>query len=195
MSGPVFSDVSKSALRVAALDRRAALTSAQRAAAAQALATRPWPLPAPRGLIVAGYMPIRSELDPQPLMAALAAAGADLALPVVVARDLPLLFRAHAPGAALQAGWGGTQEPPETAPEVWPDILLVPLAAFDNVGHRIGYGAGHYDRSFAQLRGRKPIITVGLAFDVQQVDAIPAEVHDVALDFVLTETTTFDFRS
>jgi 5-formyltetrahydrofolate cyclo-ligase len=184
----------KSALRKAALARRAALTPEQRAEAA-ALAARIFPVPITPGTIVAGYHPIRGEFDPRPLMVRLASEGADLALPVVVARDLPLKFRAYSPGASLVDGWGGTQEPPQSASELLPDILLVPLAAFDPAGHRIGYGAGHYDRSFEELRKLKPIITVGLAFDVQAVDAVPYEVHDVALDYVLTETTLFDFRS
>ena len=185
----------KSALRTAALARRAALTPEQRVEAAQALALRVFPVPITPGIIVSGYHPIRGEFDPLPLMARLANEGADLALPVVIARDLPLKFRAHIFGAPLVDGWGGTQEPPQAARELLPDILLVPLAAFDRAGHRIGYGAGHFDRSFAELRQRKPIITFGLAFDVQAVDAVPQEAHDVALDYVLTETTLFDFRS
>ena len=76
-----------------------------------------------------------------------------------------------------------------------PDLLLVPLAAFDRSGHRIGYGAGHYDRTFAQLRPSKAITAAGVAFAVQEIEAVPALPHDVALDYVLTETQSFDFRS
>jgi len=78
---------------------------------------------------------------------------------------------------------------------VIPDLLLVPLAAFDRFGHRIGYGAGHYDRTFAQLRPSKTITTAGVAFAVQEIEAVPALPHDVALDYVLTETDMLDFRS
>jgi 5-formyltetrahydrofolate cyclo-ligase len=78
---------------------------------------------------------------------------------------------------------------------VVPDVLLVPLAAFDALGHRIGYGAGHYDRSLAQLRAKKPVLAVGLAFSVQEIPAVPAAAHDARLDLVLTEQDLMDFRS
>ncbi len=71
----------------------------------------------------------------------------------------------------------------------------MPLAAFDHAGHRIGYGAGHYDRTFAQLRAIKPFTAIGLAFDTQEIEAIPMQPHDVALDYMLTETRVIDFRS
>jgi len=89
----------------------------------------------------------------------------------------------------------GIPEPSPAAVEIVPDIMLVPLAAFDRLGHRIGYGAGHYDYTFAHLRKAKPVIGIGLAFAAQEIKAIPALSHDVALDYVLTERKTFDFRS
>jgi 5-formyltetrahydrofolate cyclo-ligase len=89
----------------------------------------------------------------------------------------------------------GIGEPSPAASELVPDILLVPLAAFDRLGHRIGYGAGHYDFTLAHLRKIKPIIAIGLGFAAQQIEAVPALAHDVALDYVLTETQAFDFRS
>ena len=89
----------------------------------------------------------------------------------------------------------GIPEPSPAAAEILPDIMLVPLAAFDRLGHRIGYGAGHYDFTFAHLRKIKPVVGVGLAFAVQEIETIPALAHDVALDYVLTETKLFDFRS
>jgi 5-formyltetrahydrofolate cyclo-ligase len=95
----------------------------------------------------------------------------------------------------LVSGMMGIPEPPPEAPQLLPDILLVPLAAFDRAGHRIGYGAGHYDRTFAQLRAVKPFVAIGIAFDTQEIEAIPMQPHDVALDYVLTETRTIDFRS
>jgi 5-formyltetrahydrofolate cyclo-ligase len=182
-------------LRIAALARRAVLAEADRASAARALAAHPFPLPIAHGTIVAGYSPIRSEIDPVPLMHALEKQGARLALPTIIARDEPLMFRVWSPAAALVPGSFGILEPPPEAPQMMPDIVLVPLAAFDRAGHRIGYGAGHYDRTFAQLRAVKPFIAVGVAFDVQEIEAIPMQPHDVALDFVLTETRIIDFRS
>jgi 5-formyltetrahydrofolate cyclo-ligase len=89
----------------------------------------------------------------------------------------------------------GILEPSPAAAEMIPDIMLVPLAAFDRAGHRIGYGAGHYDHTLAHLRKVKPIAAVGVAFAVQEIEAVPALPHDVALDYVLTETQLFDFRS
>lgn len=190
--------IPKAELRSAALARRGALSSDERGDAARSIASRPFPIAVTADTadtIIAGYSPIRSELDPLPLMHALAAHGARLALPVVVARDQPLLFRQWHPSAPLVAGAMGILEPPPGAPELLPDILLVPLAAFDRAGHRIGYGAGHYDRTFAQLRAIKPFVAIGLGFDTQEIDAVPAGPHDVALDYVLTETRTIDFRS
>jgi 5-formyltetrahydrofolate cyclo-ligase len=89
----------------------------------------------------------------------------------------------------------GILEPSPAAAELIPDVMLVPLAAFDRLGHRIGYGAGHYDYTFAHLRRSKPVMGVGVAFAAQEIEAVPALAHDVALDYVLTETRTFDFRS
>jgi 5-formyltetrahydrofolate cyclo-ligase len=185
----------KPGLRTAAIARRAALTVEQRAAAAAMLAARGLSVDITPGAIVSGYWPIRAELDPLPLMRLLAAHGAQLALPVIVARDLPLVFRAWTTDAQLLRGQLGIMEPSPRSAVVLPDVVLVPLAAFDRLGHRIGYGAGHYDRTFAQLRAAKPIIAIGLAFDVQEIDAVPALAHDVRLDYVLTETRTLDFRS
>jgi 5-formyltetrahydrofolate cyclo-ligase len=186
--------VSKADLRAAALARRAALPLADRATAAQAIAAREFPVRIAPGTVVSGYSPIRSELDPIPLMRALAAQGAQLALPVIVARDAPLLFREWLPNDELVAGAMAILEPSPDKPELLPDIVLVPLAAFDRFGQRIGYGAGHYDRTFEQLRATKTIIAIGLGFAVQEIDAVPAQPHDVALDYVLTEARTFDFR-
>jgi 5-formyltetrahydrofolate cyclo-ligase len=186
---------SKSDLRAAALAARDALTLEQRAAAAQAVAERGLPIEITRGMIVSGYSPIRSEIDPAPLMRALAVEGAQLALPAVMARGKSLAFRAWSPSDRLMLGPLGILEPSPAATELIPDIMLVPLAAFDRAGHRIGYGAGHYDYTLAHLRKLKHIIAVGLAFAAQEIEAVPALSHDVALDYVLTETEAFDFRS
>jgi 5-formyltetrahydrofolate cyclo-ligase len=128
-------------------------------------------------------------------MRALAALGARLALPAVTARGKSLAFRAWSAGDRLMLGSLGIPEPSPAATEVIPDIMLVPLAAFDRLGHRIGYGAGHYDYTLAHLRKVKPVSAVGLAFAAQEIEAVPARQHDVALDYVLTEAKVFDFRS
>src|SRR3954464_7150392 len=186
---------SKNELRAAALARRGAVSAAARTAAAQALGARRFPVDIAEGAIVSGYWPIRGEIDPVPLMRALASGGARLALPVVVGRDQPPIFRAWTPDAQLLRGQLGIMQPSPESAVVQPDIVLVPLAAFDRAGHRIGYGAGHYDRSLVQLRTSKPILAVGLAFAVQEIEAVPALAHDVRLDLVLTEDGSIDFRS
>jgi 5-formyltetrahydrofolate cyclo-ligase len=186
---------SKAELRTAALSRRDALTVKQRDAAALALARRGLPVAMSTGMIVSGYFPIRNEIDPTPLMQKLAGQGARLALPCVNARGQSLTFRAWSPGDRLMLGSLGIPEPSPAAAEVIPDIMLVPLAAFDRSGHRIGYGAGHYDHTFAHLRKAKAVIGIGLAFAAQEIESVPALAHDVALDYVLTEKKLFDFRS
>jgi 5-formyltetrahydrofolate cyclo-ligase len=186
---------SKADLRATALARRDALSGAYRAAAAQTIALRGLPIEAAPGMVVAGYSPIRSEIDPAPLMRSLALKGAQLALPVITARGKSLAFRIWSPDDRLVLGPLGILEPSPAAAEVVPEIMLVPLAAFDQLGHRIGYGAGHYDHTLAHLRKVKPITAIGVAFAAQEIEAVPALAHDVALDFVLTETKVFDFRS
>jgi 5-formyltetrahydrofolate cyclo-ligase len=186
---------SKAELRTAALAKRDALSDKQRAAKAKALAKQGLPIAITQGAIVSGYSPIRSEIDPVPLMRALAALGARLALPAVMARGKSLAFRAWSPDDRLMLGPLGILEPSPAAAELIPDIMLVPLAAFDRLGHRIGYGAGHYDYTLAHLRKTKVITAIGLGFAAQEIEAVPALSHDVALDYVLTETAMFDFRS
>jgi 5-formyltetrahydrofolate cyclo-ligase len=196
MSSPAGkSSYTKQQLRAAALAKRDGLSDARRAAAAEAVAARGLPFALAAGAIVSGYAPIRNEIDPAPLMKKLAAQGARLALPTVNARGRSLIFRVWSPGDRLTLGALGIPEPSPAAAEIVPDIMLVPLAAFDRQGHRIGYGAGHYDHTFAHLRKTKAVVGVGLAFAVQEIEAVPALSHDVALDYVLTETDTFDFRS
>ena len=192
---PASTSTTKVTLRAAALAKRDALSGAQRDAAALAIAARGLPVAIRPGMVVSGYSPIRSELDPIPLMRALAAQGARLALPVIAARDRPLSFRAWSSGDGLARGPFGIVEPLPEAAELIPDIVLVPLAAFDRLGHRIGYGAGHYDRTLPPLRVVRNIVAIGMAFAAQEIAVVPALPHDVALDYVLTETQSFDFRS
>jgi 5-formyltetrahydrofolate cyclo-ligase len=184
----------KAELRRQALAKRDALPPPERAAAADAIAKRIFPVPIPANAVVSGYSPMKSELNPVPLMRMLADLGVQLALPVVQGRGKPLIMRAWTFGAPLASGVWGIREPTADAPEVFPDIMLVPLATFDRAGHRIGYGAGYYDMTIARIRAMKNVIAIGLAFAAQESDKIPAEAHDAPLDLVLTERDVIDFR-
>jgi 5-formyltetrahydrofolate cyclo-ligase len=185
----------KIGLRKAALARRDALGADVRAAAAQAIAARPFPMPVPPGAIVSGFMPLKSEINPLPLMRTLADAGAKLALPVVAGKGMPLIMRAFTFRDVLASGVWGIREPKPEAPEVFPDILLVPLLAFDRSGHRIGYGAGYYDMTITALRARKSVAAVGIAFAAQEVAQVPSTPRDARLDLVLTEREIIDVRA
>ena len=184
----------KSDLRKAALARRDALPAAERAEAAAAIAARTFPLAVAPGTVVSGFSPLKSEINPLPLMRKLAAAGARLALPLVAGRGQPLIMRAYAFGDALAAGVWGIREPMADAPAVEPDILIVPLAAFDRRGHRIGYGAGYYDLTINALRSRKAVTAVGIGYAAQEIAEVPATPRDARLDLVLTEREAIDCR-
>jgi 5-formyltetrahydrofolate cyclo-ligase len=185
----------KAELRRTVLARREALPVAARVAAAEALAARGLPVDVPQGATVSAYSPLKSEISPVPLMRRVADAGAKLALPVVVGRGHPLTMRAWAFGEALGSGVWGIREPKPEAPEVFPDILIVPLVAFDRAGDRLGYGAGYYDMTIARLRGMKRITAIGIAFAAQEVSDLPKTDHDEKLDFVLTEREIIDLRT
>lgn len=186
----------KRALRRAALVRRGAIEPHARAAFARRLAeeglrlTRLW-----RPRIVSAFHPLRDEPDTAPLLTALAAEGFPTALPVVVGRVSPLAFRLWWPGEPTRGGAMSIREPLEDAPAVDPDLLFVPLACFDRRGHRIGYGAGFYDRTLAGLRAMKPVHAVGVAYGVCEVAAVPYEAHDQTLDAVVTEQETILFNA
>ncbi|MDO9415133.1 5-formyltetrahydrofolate cyclo-ligase [Pararhizobium sp.] len=140
------------------------------------------------GEVISGFWPIRSEADIRPLMARLQARGARLCLPVVLDRQTIIFRELTVDTPIVSTGFGTTGPGPEAA-VLDPDLLLVPLSAFDAAGNRIGYGAGHYDRAIDRLRqkGRVPRL-IGIAFDCQEVASVPAEPHDVALDAILTES-------
>ncbi len=187
--------VAKARLRQETLARREALPVADRVAAAETVAARGLPMPVPKGAVVSGYSPLKSEISPVPLMRRVADAGARLALPVVQGRSKPLTMRAWAFGEALGSGVWGIREPKPEAPEVFPDILIVPLVAFDRAGDRLGYGAGYYDMTIARLRSMKPVVALGLAFAAQEVTGLPKTARDQRLDFVLTEREVIDLRT
>ena len=137
---------------------------------------------------------MKSEINPVPLMRKLADAGAKLALPAIAGRGKPLIMRAWNFGEPLASGQWGIREPMPGAPEVAPDILIVPLAAFDRAGHRIGYGAGYFDMTINALRAKKRVTAVGIAFAIQEISSVPATERDARLDIVLTEREAIDFR-
>jgi 5-formyltetrahydrofolate cyclo-ligase len=184
----------KAALRQEAAARRDALPADVRKAAADTIAARKFPLVVAPGTIVSGFMPLKSEINPLPLLQKLSEMGASLALPAIAGRGKPLIMRAWQFGAPLDRGQWGIREPKPEAAEVDPDILLVPLLAFDRTGHRIGYGAGYYDMTINGLRARKRTIAVGIAFAEQEVPVIPTTPRDARLDLVLTERDVIDLR-
>ncbi len=167
----------------------------QRIAAAEAIAQRDFPIAVNAGQIVSGFFPMKSEINPLPLLRRLEAGGARLALPVVAGRGKPLIMRAFRQGDELGHGQWGIREPLPSAPEVDPDILIVPLACFDRRGHRIGYGAGYYDMTIHRLRAIKPVVAVGIAFAAQEIARVPATDRDEPLDLVLTEKEIIDLRT
>jgi 5-formyltetrahydrofolate cyclo-ligase len=184
----------KAELRREMIARRDALPAATRAAAAEAIAARPFPIPVVPGVVVSGFMPMKSEINPVPLMKKLAGEGARLALPVVAGRGNPLVMRVWNFGEPLGSGVWGIREPESEAEEVEPDVLLVPLLAFDRTGHRLGYGGGYYDLTIARLRARKAVIAVGVAYAAQEIADLPVTPRDAALDLVLTEREVIDLR-
>ncbi|MFC7053670.1 5-formyltetrahydrofolate cyclo-ligase [Hansschlegelia quercus] len=187
-------DERKAALRAQALGARAALGADIRAAAAEAIATEGAALVArEKPACVSLFVSVRGEIDIGPLAAKLAEAGVSMCLPTIVQKGEPLVFRAWAPGDALEDRRFGLKEPPASAPEVTPDLLFVPLAAFDRAGGRIGYGGGFYDRTLQKLRATGPAMAIGLAFAAQALEDVPVEPHDEPLDGVLTENGVVTF--
>jgi 5-formyltetrahydrofolate cyclo-ligase len=137
--------------------------------------------------VISAFFPIGSEIDPLPLLADLREKGHESALPIVAANGEPLVFRCWAPGDDMASGPLGVQEPLESAREVAPDILLIPLLAFDRRGSRLGYGGGFYDRTLERLRANGRPVAVGIAFAGQEVDVVPVAAYDQPLDWIVTE--------
>ncbi len=181
-------DAEKKRARAAAFEARAQ-AHAEGAGAARRAAGHALSVIAARheARVVAGYLPIRTELDPMPAMLALHGLGFQLCVPVIEAPRHPLRFRAWTPGVALVRGPFGVSVPAEGA-EVEPDILLVPLLAFDSHGNRLGYGGGFYDRTLHALRARRVAWGYGFAYERQLVPAVPRAMTDAVLDGVVTET-------
>ena len=146
-------------------------------------------LSAQAGAVLAGYMPMRSEIDPLPAMAAHRGV---VGVPVIPGPAMALRFREWTPGCALVAGDFGALIPAEGA-WVEPAVLIVPMLAFDARGYRLGYGGGFYDRTLEGLRARRPTLAVGFAFAAQEVDEVPIDAVDQQLDVVVTEEGVREF--
>ena len=144
--------------------------------------------------IIAAYLPMGGELDPRPLMQALRKNGNSICLPVCINEDAPLVFRRYRQNDALLPDDMGIAAPRATAQQVTPDIVLLPLLAFDGQGYRLGRGGGFYDRTLAELKKRSDCRFIGLAFDMQMVDKCPIAPHDEALHAVLTPSKRHDFN-
>jgi 5-formyltetrahydrofolate cyclo-ligase len=138
--------------------------------------------------IAALYHASGAEMDPRPLAENLIKLGWKIALPACEAPDEAVVFRGWKPGDRLAPDAIGISSPLASAGDLTPDLVIVPLIAFDATGARLGQGGGYYDRTLADLRtSRKPPPCVGLAFAGQEVEAVPREAHDQRLDGVLTE--------
>jgi 5-formyltetrahydrofolate cyclo-ligase len=136
--------------------------------------------------VASGFRRIRTELDPEPLMLALIEAGWRLCVPVIEGRGLPLRFREWRPGARMRPGPFGAQVPAE-GDWLKPDLLIVPLLAFDRAGRRLGYGGGFYDRTITCLRAAGLVRAVGFGYAAQEVDEVPVDETDAVLDAIVTE--------
>ncbi len=136
---------------------------------------------------VSGFLPIGSEMDVRPLLNRLRAKEIEVSLPVVIGNDLPLVFRKWCDGDPLIEEEFGTKAPGPEAKELVPDLLIVPMLAFDRLGYRLGYGGGFYDRTLARLRRDKRIVAVGVAYAGQEIDVVPRDELDQPLDRIVTE--------
>jgi 5-formyltetrahydrofolate cyclo-ligase len=139
------------------------------------------------GAAVAGYWATGAEMPLGPLLQSLDALGVRCGLPVVPGADESLVFRVWRPGDALRTGPHGIMEPGLEAPEMIPDVMLVPLVAFDDEGFRLGQGGGYYDRTLAILRRANPVVAVGIAYSAQRLERVPRDKHDQRLDWIITE--------
>ena len=148
----------------------------------------------PAGAAVSGFLPIGSEIDPGPTLEALRDRGHRICLPCVIAADMPLVFRLWAPGDPLVEESFGTRAPDPSAEAVDPDVLMVPLLAFDAAGYRLGYGGGFYDRSLEALRQIKSVTAIGVAYSGQRMDDVPRGPFDQPLDWIVTEAGAIQIK-
>jgi 5-formyltetrahydrofolate cyclo-ligase len=159
--------------------------------AGETLAARGLPMTlSPKRNFISAFHSFGTEISTFVLFDKLVADGWSTALPIVVAKNMPLVFRQWKPGEPLVSGLWDIKIPPDTAPEVQPDVLLVPLLAFDRKGFRLGYGGGFYDRTLEKLRASKKVVAIGLAYAGQEVDSVLRDEHDQRLDWIMTERET-----
>jgi 5-formyltetrahydrofolate cyclo-ligase len=177
----------KKALRETAIAARAALRGPDRQAATEAATQRAFEALRDTSGVIGGYVPFRDEIHPKALGEAMSERGHRLALPATPRLGQPLVFRLYGPGDRLVRGRMNIPEPSPEAPEIAPQILIVPPVAFDRRGFRIGYGAGFYDRTLPVLRNLHPVFALGFAFSCQEVPQVPDEPHDVPLDAILND--------
>jgi 5-formyltetrahydrofolate cyclo-ligase len=142
----------------------------------------------PEGATIGGYWATKSEVDVRPLITYFHQQGYVCALPIIQSADEPLIFREWRPGNLLISGLYSILTPDEAAPMVTPTVLLVPLLGFDRQGYRLGQGGGFYDLTLANLRKKRHIIAIGIAFDCQEVEAIPHHDYDEGMDYIVTPT-------
>ena len=178
----------KAAARKAAFARRKAAFEAGFPAQAAHLSEV---LAGHRGVPMSGFLPIRTEIDPLPAMEEAAAHGR-VGVPVIQRPGLPLLFSRWEPGCALKDGPFGALVP-QVADYFEPEILIVPLVAFDRSGGRLGYGGGFYDRTLEMLRAKRPTLAIGFAFGAQEAKDLPLEPNDQPLDMLVTEGEIITF--
>lgn len=178
----------KKAARAEAMAKRNAAHDGLKDIASAALLSHPFPVtPSPGRSVVSAFYPYQSEIDTRPLLGRLAGEGWTTALPIVTKLGTPLEFRRWMPGEPTIPGKWDIPRPAEEAPLVEPDVLLVPLLTFDRRGYRLGYGGGFYDRTLEKLRAGKPVVAIGVAYAVQEVDSVLHDHHDQLLNYVMTE--------
>jgi 5-formyltetrahydrofolate cyclo-ligase len=185
-------DHTKKEARVAATAARLQAHELWQDRAPLALASMTFPFKAqPNANVVSAFHPYQSEIDTRLLLGKLAGEGWTTCLPVVLGKGLPLEFRRWLPGEPLVKGVWGIERPLDTSPVVEPDVLIIPLLAFDRKGYRLGYGGGFYDRTLEKLRVLKKIVAIGVGYSGQEIEAVPHGAHDQPLDYMLTEKEIF----
>lgn len=146
----------------------------------------------PAKAVIAASIPFGGEIDISLLTESLRRKEHTIVFPVVSGEGQPLVFRRHQAGEPLVANKFGILEPLSSAPILEPDILFIPLLAFDRRLHRLGYGGGYYDRTLERLRAAKNIVAMGLGFSAQEIPEVPRDAHDARLDKIFTENQAFE---